>query len=203
MYFGKTGDTQNHLQTKIHISVTWESVASPTKSLLIHLLAFCAPANIKWLVISPTHHVVSCLSVFAPTVFYTWIAHLIKPDETCYSSKLWSGVLVSVEAFCTDLIIPCWVLPPCGTYTSTDTLFSLCSNSLSPCFLLLTWALWGQGWCFKNPVIPSAQHRNRKMVASQLILLNMICLQTPGLERPFLFQKHVQVYHLISLVDSP
>lgn len=47
--------------------------------------------DIKWLVISQTQYVVSCLSVFAHTTVYTWIAHLIKPDETCvcvHSSKL-------------------------------------------------------------------------------------------------------------------
>lgn len=49
------------------------------------------PSNIKGLVISRALCIVSCLSVLTYTIFYTWIAHLIKPGETCacvYSSKL-------------------------------------------------------------------------------------------------------------------
>lgn len=79
MYFGKTVDTHNYLQTKIRIFgcvyLCLQPLHFPTRILV----------NIKGLVMAKAHYVVSCLSVFAHAVPYAWNVHLVKPGEirTC------------------------------------------------------------------------------------------------------------------------
>jgi hypothetical protein len=100
MYYGKKVDTYNNLQTKMHIFsymgiCSLSNKISPPSSPCI-----LWSSSAKWLVISTTRYVVSCLSVFAHAISNTWIAHLIKPEENCvcvYPSKLWLDITTSVE----------------------------------------------------------------------------------------------------------
>lgn len=135
MYYGKTVDIYNHLQTKMHI-FSYMGIGSLLQRNISTLLTLIlCSRNIKLLVISPRYFLVSCLSVFAHIVFL----YLDRPShQAWWKSCLFIHTLIRCshprKAFHLRVTLSFWVLPLYKMYISTITVLSLCCNDLAVIF---------------------------------------------------------------------
>lgn len=135
MYYGKTVDIHNHLQTKTHI-FSYMGIGSFLQwdiSTLFTLI-LCS-SNIKVLVISPRYFLVSGFSVFA---------HIVFLYLDCPSHQAWWKLCLFIQtlircshlgkAFHQRVTLSFWVLPLHKMYTSTLTILSQCCNDFAVIF---------------------------------------------------------------------